>query len=549
MLKIKSELPVNDNPKETKYYGGVTNVQDTIKQKASLEVDESDAGRSIKKSFVERPMFKVDQDSPGMKKSELITKNADDIIRGVSNEYVDCNKIGEKCETIYTNAICNEASRASSRTCVKKLVVSTELKESDRDVTITIGPIDKKSSMVIDLTTGKVLWTDNSKAIVSVTPLIPNLSCATLKTDYSFKRKNNFGSLKVVTSPSCANNFKLRVDVSSGFLRPTNFTLTFHFHNQERIISDNWNNGCIASEDDVAKGISKLSSEVCTVPKSTKIINGASITRDCWEKTVDYEYGEAKSDNNCDILRRKGCEQIMSSCSVRSGDYCLVHEQTFSCPQSKCSNPTGIICNGTTFCMDGNCADDSYKPNDEFAKETSNLTGAVDASKQFNQDSFLIFNGKTTECSQSMIGYYNCCNYKGWGVNWGLIKCSDEEKKLAHAREEGLAIKVGRYCAHRVLGICKSHHETYCVFQSKQARIIQEQGRNKQLNKDFGSAKNPNCQGITPEQMQQINFDQIDFSEFYSDLNEKTKAPNIPTEVERVKQRVEEGYKNRSSRQ
>ncbi|HIF9186999.1 TPA: conjugal transfer protein TraN, partial [Photobacterium damselae] len=66
----------------------------------------------------------------------------------------------------------------------------------------------------------------------------------------------------------------------------------------------------------------------------------------------------------------------------------------------------------------------------------------------------------------------------------------------------------------------------YCQFDSKMARIIQEQGRT-QIGMNFGSAKTPQCQGFTPEQMQQMDFDAIDFSDFYDDLDEGMNLPDM----------------------
>jgi conjugal transfer mating pair stabilization protein TraN len=411
---------------------------------------------------------------------------------------------------------------------------------------------------------------------VTVTPLIPYVLCATISKNYRVQKDNWFGEFKVITEPSCSNNFHLQASVSGTFWSPTTFTITYHFHNQDKEVVDTWDNACQSLEEEAKGGICKLDLETCTVPKATKNINGVSVTRDCWESTATYQCGvladgnvladgkvfadgnvladsKTNLDSNCGTLRRKGCEQIMSICSTKYGNYCSVYEQTFRCPDFKCSNPTGIVCNGTAFCLDGNCVDQSYKQNDEFAKEASNLTGVMDASKQFdssNNGNYSIFNGHRLECSRAMMGFYNCCDYKGWGLNWGLIKCSDEEKKLANARKNGLAIKVGgKYCANRRLGKCTSYHNTYCVFQSKQARIIQEQGRGKQLHISFGSAKHPNCQGITPEQMQQIKFDQIDFSEFYEDLNQKAKIPSTSTEIESINQHIQQSYSQGSKHQ
>ena len=88
----------------------------------------------------------------------------------------------------------------------------------------------------------------------------------------------------------------------------------------------------------------------------------------------------------------------------------------------------------------------------------------------------------------------------------------------------------------RALSIDKS----FCVFGSKLAKIIQEQGREGQLHIKFGSAKEPNCQGITPEQLQSIDFSKIDFQDFFNDLNKNVKNPDLQQIQEMIQQHVQQ---------
>jgi|GEM_PF-6432636 len=58
----------------------------------------------------------------------------------------------------------------------------------------------------------------------------------------------------------------------------------------------------------------------------------------------------------------------------------------------------------------------------------------------------------------------------------------------------------------------------WCCFPSKLGRIVQEQGR-AQLGKSWGSAKHPDCSGFTIEELGLLKFDEMDLSEFLSDIN------------------------------
>ncbi len=87
-----------------------------------------------------------------------------------------------------------------------------------------------------------------------------------------------------------------------------------------------------------------------------------------------------------------------------------------------------------------------------------------------------------------------------------------------------------------MLGACIRKKKTYCVFDSKLARIVQEQGR-PQIGMTFGSAENPDCGAITPEQMAKMDFSNIDFSDFYTDLHNTMTLPDSGQIQQRIEQK------------
>ena len=204
--------------------------------------------------------------------------------------------------------------------------------------------------------------------------------------------------------------------------------------------------------------------------------------------------------------------------------------------------------NPNAFCLDGGCAKHEARPanEDDFKKAMSMLSATSDASKNFDGQNNFIFKGEMLECSKVFTGFKNCCRDSGWGVDLNLAHCSDAEKKLGKARENKLVVPTGEYCFKRkklpIGSVCVDHHETYCVFQSKLARIVQEQGRLRQLHIGFGQGKYSNCSGITPKQMQSIHFEHIDFSEFYTDVQNKLKKPDDQQTTESISQHLKEFY-------
>src|SRR5690606_31308263 len=112
----------------------------------------------------------------------------------------------------------------------------------------------------------------------------------------------------------------------------------------------------------------------------------------------------------------------------------------------------------------------------------------------------------------------NCCklSMKGWGHDIGA-GCSKDEKDLMNARRKNLCIYVGKEKT-GILDVVTKHY--YCCFGNMLDKVVNIEGR-KQLGMNFGSARRPNCRGLTLAEIQRINFDKVDFSEFINELKVK----------------------------
>lgn len=101
-----------------------------------------------------------------------------------------------------------------------------------------------------------------------------------------------------------------------------------------------------------------------------------------------------------------------------------------------------------------------------------------------------------------------------------LQSCDARDMETALLKDSGYCIYVGRYCAERwpLVG-CVQRAERHCCFNSKLARIVQEQGR-AQLPAmgGFGTPEAPNCRGFRPDEFQAIDFSKIDLSEYFDEL-------------------------------
>lgn len=217
------------------------------------------------------------------------------------------------------------------------------------------------------------------------------------------------------------------------------------------------------------------------------------------------------------------------------------NSSTFQNSEAIENNPNAYVDNNQ-FCMDGNCTDHSYTQSGSFNDAMSALNAEADAESYENPDS--IFNGTSSSCHSDAVGYSNCCKDSGWGHDINLAHCSEEEKKLGEMKEKGLTVYVGEYCSHKtVFGACTEHKKSYCVFQSTLSRIVQTDGRQKQLGISFGSAKHPNCRGLTAEELSQVDFADVDFSDYYTELNSNADQPPISED----QSHIEEGVSNCTS--
>jgi conjugal transfer mating pair stabilization protein TraN len=119
----------------------------------------------------------------------------------------------------------------------------------------------------------------------------------------------------------------------------------------------------------------------------------------------------------------------------------------------------------------------------------------------------------------------------------GLLSCEQAEQILAMKNDNRLCHSVGSYCSIKVpiIGTCVETTQTYCCFNSKLARILNEQGR-AQLARSWGGAKGPDCSGFTVAQLQSLDFSRMDLTEFYAEI--APKMPDVGALQQQAQQRV-----------
>lgn len=107
-----------------------------------------------------------------------------------------------------------------------------------------------------------------------------------------------------------------------------------------------------------------------------------------------------------------------------------------------------------------------------------------------------------------------------------LTKCNTSDFELATKRQLNQCDYVGKYCSKKIklLG-CVQRKKSYCCFNSPLSRILNKQVRYAINNCDpvwptanpqcaFGGPKNPHCEGLTVEQVSNVDWTHVDLTEW-----------------------------------
>lgn len=141
------------------------------------------------------------------------------------------------------------------------------------------------------------------------------------------------------------------------------------------------------------------------------------------------------------------------------------------------------------------------------------------------QGEIKIFVGQGKECLENGwdTSFFDCCDDSEGNFLTLSEHCPEASIETVQAKQAGETHYIGTYCKKEIEFVgCVQDAQVYCVFNSKLARIIHEQGRIQlqQFNPrgNWGSARSPNCGGFTPEEFQMLDFSRIDLSEVFGDI-------------------------------
>lgn len=563
------------NPSEVNLRGDASSLGSLGMQ----ELNNSEVGKAINDSTINNPKIKIDENADFLQVSDGIRQNAA-AISGMKSGKQCVNQVLSK--TSYTNHYCEKdqaVNQVCTRTADVKWVGSKTFKSGEKTLVhnrirkdFRYGNYAYTNASYLTNGSFKMLFELPKNIIVTgfdytLESKSPYLSFANrsnfLKTNYIFGKEfnHNYVDRKKLSFSENGLNYSTGDNTvhSLDYLSISSFAFMSYFLNEnwyeitlkvyyKELVEDIkpelvWIDSCSNTNTEDSIKIS----EKCTQAGGNRVFtkNGKTYTlnSECWQYQEEYLVGEA-SDNECKAYENNSnCSVTERECILSQGGKCLRFRNKYQC--SKVTKTDGYLCGDEFFCSDGSCADLEGSVNTDFGHAVSQLANLAKASEDYDYDEqkFRAFSGRAMFCRKSGFGYSDCCKDSGWGQSAGLAKCNDEEQMLGQAKEKKTAVFVGTFCSRKVLGKCVQRKSGYCVFDNKLARITQVQGRSGQLGFGFGGASNPDCRGLTVDELQSIDFNAMDYSDFYDELNSNTEVPNKDQMIDYMKKSITEQMK------
>lgn len=569
-FKPQESIPgYNADPDATKYYGGVTAGGDGgLKNDGTTEWATGETGKTITESFMNKPKDILSPDAPFIQTGRDVVKRADSIV-GNTGQQCSAQQINR---SEFTNYTC-ERDTMVEEYCTRTASITGDWRYTDeyREITIphnqfrfslenghyTVFSVTMPASGTVESATLSVhaaFYFLNSRYTFMGTAFNVQLITGqngtfTIPVQPGYRVTQG----QVLTGRGCTANGKciwggdgdsrIYNSLTSG---ASTFTLTLRMkvRDKEWVPRVEWKESCPFSKaDGVLKGTE------CSAPGGTKsgVMEGKpwSITQACWAYRDKYITQSADNGTCQKYVDNPACTLASRQCAFYFDEGTCLHEYaTYSC-ETKSSGKV-MVCGGDVFCLDGECDKAMGHKNSDFGEAVSQLAALAAAGKDvaaLNGVDVRAFTGEAKFCRKAAAGFSNCCKDGGWGQDVGLAKCNSEEKALGKAKNNKLTVSVGEFCSKKVLGVCLQKKRSYCQFDSKLAQIVQQQGRNGQLRIGFGSARSPDCRGITVDELQRIKFDQLDFTNFYEDLMNNQKIPDSGVLTQKVKEQIADQLK------
>lgn len=271
---------------------------------------------------------------------------------------------------------------------------------------------------------------------------------------------------------------------------------------------------------------------------STRNINEKHVTRSWWERTHLYNCDDRGFTDSCSPFEdspvcRQSAEPVCQS--YNDDGSCAFASFTYTCESDTSFTAE---CNSDAICADGSCDGAPEEEGTDYAEASAWLNFLDDMADKNQcdgestapveedgvvvddcQDNRLeggnqtpeIFGGAFKSCFR---GFNDCCTTNVPNA------CTADEKLLAEKKRAGAAHKLGWSC-NWVLGVCLTVNEYWCTYDSKFARVFQEEAHG-QTGAHLNYPGTPHCPPLTIDDLNTLDIGQMDFSSVYGDLLSQT---------------------------
>jgi hypothetical protein len=288
----------------------------------------------------------------------------------------------------------------------------------------------------------------------------------------------------------------------------------------------------------------------CTSGPEVRTIMGFPVSRQCWSYSQKYTCLSASE------TKATSCEPFQAdpSCEV-IGKTCLsfveAEETVGAIPnecqhweyQYRCGGGQDIPdqCSAVNVCVGDLCEGMVDQPNRDFAHAATWLSvldeAAKDSEKSLDLTNVQLFGGIARECRDAALSTINCCRDSGW-ANGIFADCNESELALMDRVQAKAAVYVGTYCDRKVLGICLRKQRSYCTFNSQLAAVFQKEIR-RIGGIGWGPVKSQNCAGLSLDEIDTLDWDQIDLSEAFADMMNDANVPTSGMVTNYLRDRLE----------
>lgn len=438
-----------------------------------------------------------------------------------------CYEVKAGCAGAPETRTCQEEQRWQTKTCGKTLEI--RFKPQVQTIERFVAGISSEP-YALHLTTCDPYQACSGSQQLSLNPDCHHLSLAV---------SDGSAPVQILNNPTCQNPVAvLEIAANAAY---GSYLKTLHITVTQWLPEDHWvREACNSLKEQVVSGQCWMAAgEACVDANQSRLIEGYPLTRPCWGlKTTYHCQGELLS--NCAALMAAGCSQSNSQCTHTTAGFCDQWQQTFRCA-SPCSE-TRLICPGQPHCADGSCDKSEAESSNDIQEGLAGLAALAGSASGIAETADSLkpnaFAGSPLTCKKTIVGVRDCCRDRGWG-DW-VVHCPASMQDLMKARQENRTVYLGSFKD----GLEKTH--VYCVFPSLLAAIVQREGRGLQLGLSFGTAKAPDCRGISAEELAALHFDAMDFTPLTQAIQAQLTLPDAGKAGERLKAAVEGQYKEKS---